>query len=796
MSDLLSDLRCPITTEALTDLISKSPVSTSVPKEVIRMFADWQMGDDAQKLRAMAQFHHGMLQPDLFNSTVIPWQILSDFMGGQDMLDDTSRRWLLQLERGLPPGSQYVITELEAFILREQIMRHINTGARLFGPHLRDHVFHLVPVEAGTFDTHANGAETGTYSGLLPPFGYDPMVCSLLDFTGQEVGGSPPLLLRPSRVAAVMEGFVRRLDNSGAEFPWLSRSLSSSSSNATRSGYECIDDDLKGRGGIVCAGGALVASLLDCKVRDWDLYIVAQDNKSAVSVLHRTLCCLNRVAAKEGKEVTFKTKGHVVDVNFRVLRRTTAGNLQESGEEQDDDEERSYSFDATDTFQVIFRRFSCAEDVVHGFDLDCCALLFLGPTPLTLTSHPGVSTSCTVYATKSATVSLGTRVILYNPTRISTTFEARCIKYVQRYKFRILVADMPQEITDELVAGVHRAIRVMMLHKNELCLLRLQPSRDSWVQLKCGLSKHPSAVYIAPHNSVDGASPPHGPYIVRNCTTHNYYYRCIRYSDFCEGVPGNQSPVRRILRALEEVSRDIRALLCRDDAHFVPVSTLSNRPVSFQCQAFANIMNKLFLRDINLLDPYDYHGSIVTEFLGSDRWFRNSEMMDTLAHNISKQGLGRVQLDGYSNAHNIVSLVTEAGQLVASEACEKTVSELVAESRDYLKPTRKPIPRSDYSESEMEIFRTARTVTDPEESSNSGSTAVYRVCHKLREILDKSDEPARDSYRSRLFTGSFNPRKHTALDEHVLYDLALRKHRNREQTCKDVAEFRRMFGSI
>lgn len=143
---------------------------------------------------------------------------------------------------------------------------------------------------------------------------------------------------------------------------------------------------------IVLAGGALISFLQGREIKDLDLFFVRASEEEALDVMKR--------------RGVYHTEGHnVFRTNHSVsfLMETHRGKETILPHECD--------------VQYILRLYSCPSEVVHGFDLDCCGLLYDGSK---------------VWATQRTMYSLNKMMNWFDVERASPSYIYRLSKYMFR----------------------------------------------------------------------------------------------------------------------------------------------------------------------------------------------------------------------------------------------------------------------------------------------------------------------------------------------------------------------------
>lgn len=238
----------------------------------------------------------------------------------------------------------------------------------------------------------------------------------------------------PSRTlasAAIIESRLRRLRGMASNF---------------------LGDGDGKRSGVVIGGGAVVGALtgVDDPAMDVDFYIVADPSLSR---------CNRRDTAKDlwTSMLYLPTTGlgrgsdeyHGTDT-VRVLTRIgdIVSNLHDyykDNKDNNDNNDSNIAATATTTttskrhscrrLQVVHRIYASARQVLEGFDIDLCQVLFDGKT---------------VWGTPAACRALSSGWMLYDPYTMSNSGDYRYAKYMSRYGMGVMCVGIPQAIIDAI----------------------------------------------------------------------------------------------------------------------------------------------------------------------------------------------------------------------------------------------------------------------------------------------------------------------------------------------------------
>lgn len=147
----------------------------------------------------------------------------------------------------------------------------------------------------------------------------------------------------------------------------------------------------------VLAGGSVIDLLMDKIPNDLDFFVTTKDEERGKEII-RELVCL-----KEGVDfvsvVKYKAKDHKLFFMRRTRHAITFGKRYFPNE------------------QIILRLYYCPSEVVHGFDLDSCGVLYDGKN---------------IWATKRTIYSLKEKINYFDPERMSETYAYRLAKYSLR----------------------------------------------------------------------------------------------------------------------------------------------------------------------------------------------------------------------------------------------------------------------------------------------------------------------------------------------------------------------------
>lgn len=350
-----------------------------------RNFATYQLSSYPERIQVVRWF-----QKEASPLEQILWHKVEEYMGGDSMLGNSEREWVCQLMQiGDQDAMRSIIeSEFRSLLLRTHIFQSRNLGIREFSNAKEDHTTHLLVLESSILEKQVN-------------LSCNTQACSVIDLSG---GVYREKNIDNLRVR--LSALIRRLSSSTQAFPWLGTETSLK---------------VNPKGGLVCAGGALTSLLHNIEPKDWDLFIVAPDDVNAIYIILQAMDCFTKLAKEEGKNLTISTKGFVINFTLHTIMT--------------DENNRKYRSDK-EVFQIILRRFTRAEDVIVGFDIEACALMYLG------NGH--------VFCTENAALAFQSNMILYNPTRLSTTSEQRYLKYAEKFGFRILYVGLPQVILDNI----------------------------------------------------------------------------------------------------------------------------------------------------------------------------------------------------------------------------------------------------------------------------------------------------------------------------------------------------------
>jgi hypothetical protein len=135
------------------------------------------------------------------------------------------------------------------------------------------------------------------------------------------------------------------------------------------------------KGKVVLAGGAIVCLMLGLEVKDYDLFFVnISDRKEAFKIIEYFI------------KVIKNLEGFIITPN-------------------------SWTVKCTNKYQFIFRNYQNIDEIMLGFDLDCCCIVFDGENS---------------YISERAFYAWKTHQNTVDWTRLSSTYEIRLVKYSKR----------------------------------------------------------------------------------------------------------------------------------------------------------------------------------------------------------------------------------------------------------------------------------------------------------------------------------------------------------------------------
>lgn len=170
---------------------------------------------------------------------------------------------------------------------------------------------------------------------------------------------------------------------------------------------------INGTSGLIVAGGKMVSGLYNKPNtnQDVDFFIIARNEEEAIRITETTITTWRR---KFLNSLSVEVLDNVINVFIDFIDPPGF----------------------TLNFQIIKRIYTHPAQVVHGFDIDICCILFDGHS---------------VHATPNAARAIASGFNLFDQNKLSTTAIHRYEKYMNRYDLSTLIVGAPQESLDAVV---------------------------------------------------------------------------------------------------------------------------------------------------------------------------------------------------------------------------------------------------------------------------------------------------------------------------------------------------------